>query len=102
MDTFGIAEKAFEELIVLFSQNSNIEKVVLFGSRAMDKYKDGSDIDLALYGTDIKLNDQLDLSSKVENLEYPYSYDFQIYKNIKYKDDLDHINRVGIIIYQKE
>ena len=64
--------------------------------------KEGSDIDLALFGTDIKLNDQLDLSSKLENLENPYSYDFQIYKNIKDKDVLDHINRVGIIIYQKE
>ena len=102
MDTFGIAEKAFEELIILFSQNPNIEKVVLFGSRAMGKYKEGSDIDLALFGTDIKLNDQLDLSLKLEKLEYPYSYDFQIYKNIKDKDVLDHINRVGVIIYQKE
>jgi predicted nucleotidyltransferase len=67
----------------------------------MGKFKDGSDIDIALFGENITLNDQLDLSIKLEKLGYPYTYDFQIHKNIKDKNMLDHIERIGIVIYQK-
>jgi predicted nucleotidyltransferase len=101
MNNFGIVETVFNELILLFSQNPNIEKAALFGSRAMGKFKDGSDIDIALFGENITLNDQLDLSIKLEKLGYPYTYDFQIHKNIKDKNMLDHIERIGIVIYQK-
>ena len=101
MKIFGIAEKAFDELISLFSQKQNIEKVVLFGSRAMGAYTEGSDIDLALFGNNLKLKDQLKLSGLLEQLGYPYAYDFQIHNNIKDQDVLEHIVRVGIVIYQK-
>jgi uncharacterized protein len=101
MNNFGIAETVFDELILLFSQNPNIEKVAIFGSRAMGNYREGSDIDLALFGNNITLKDQLDLSVELEKLGYPYAYDFQIHKNIKDKNVLDHIERVGIVIYQK-
>ncbi|KAA3617770.1 MAG: nucleotidyltransferase domain-containing protein [Calditrichaeota bacterium] len=101
MKTFGIAKYAFDKLILLISQNPRFEKVVIFGSRAMDTYQEGSDIDLALYGPEVKLNDQLDLIWKLEKLGYPYSYDFLIHKNIKDQNVLDHIERVGIIIYKK-
>lgn len=102
MKKFGIIENAFDELISLFAQKSSIEKVILFGSRAMGNFSNGSDIDLALFGQNLKLNDQLDLNWKLENLDYPYTYDFLIHKNIKDQNVIDHIKRVGIVIYQKD
>ena len=102
MKKFGIIENAFDELISLFAQKSSIEKVILFGSRAMGNFNNGSDIDLALFGQNLKLNDQLDLNWKLENLDYPYTYDFLIHKNIKDQNVIDHIKRVGIVIYQKD
>jgi len=74
----------------------------LFGSRATGTYNDGSDIDLALMGVDLVLNDILDATIKIEMLLLPYKFDIIIYDRIKNTPLIEHINRVGIIIYNSE
>ena len=45
---YGINEKVYNRLINYFEQNSNIEKVILFGSRAKGIENINSDIDLCI------------------------------------------------------
>ncbi len=73
-----------------------IEDAVLFGSRAKGTYSNGSDIDIALKGGNILLNDMLDLSNALEELLLPYKFDLIIYDRITESALIDHINRVGI------
>ena len=48
-NTTGIKDKVLLEMIEL-AQKSNLQKLVLFGSRARGDYRERSDIDLAIYG----------------------------------------------------
>ncbi|MDA3942284.1 MAG: nucleotidyltransferase domain-containing protein [Bacteroidetes bacterium] len=73
-----------------------IEDAVLFGSRAKGTYSNGSDIDIALKGGNMLLNDMLDLSNALEELLLPYKFDLIIYDRITESALIDHINRVGI------
>lgn len=45
---YGINEKIYNRLIDYFQNNSNIEKVILFGSRAKGIESINSDIDLCI------------------------------------------------------
>lgn len=45
---YGINEKIYKKLINYFEYNDNIEKVILFGSRAKKIEKINSDIDLCI------------------------------------------------------
>ena len=45
----GLSEKLQREIIG-FAQKNNIEKLVLFGSRARGDYRKRSDIDIAIWG----------------------------------------------------
>ena len=45
MDNFGLPQRTINELIEYFKSKPEIEKVVIFGSRAKRNYKNGSDID---------------------------------------------------------
>lgn len=45
---YGINEKIYKRLINYFEYNSNIKKVILFGSRANGIEKKNSDIDLCI------------------------------------------------------
>jgi len=45
---YGINEKIYKRLINYFEHNSNIEKVILFGSRAKGIENINSDIDLCI------------------------------------------------------
>lgn len=52
MNRTGISEKVINEIISL-AQKNNIEKVILFGSRARGDYHRASDIDLAVSGGNV-------------------------------------------------
>ena len=50
----GLRKKEIDYLLDVFKQFSEIEEVIIFGSRAKKNYKSGSDIDLAIKGRNIK------------------------------------------------
>jgi len=89
--------KAITDIILRFG---SVKKAAIFGSRAKGNYKEGSDVDIALWidGKDISteisgvLNDQTLL---------PYQFDVQDYRAINNKELAEHIDRVGIVFYQK-
>ncbi len=103
-DTFkkyGFSEKEWEMLQQLLASCSNIEKAVLYGSRAKGNFKRFSDIDITLFGTALSRTDLLKLNSSLNNSSFPYSADFSIFPRLKNEELIDHINRRGIVIYEK-
>jgi len=99
---YGLKEEQIKSIIDVIGTNLNVNEIVLFGSRAKGNFKPGSDIDLALKGSDLKLDDILKLQNKLDDLNLPYIFDLLIYENIKDIAVIDHINRVGIGIYKKK
>lgn len=47
--TFGLSDSILGDLRRVFSAYPEIERVLIFGSRAKGVFKDGSDIDLAVF-----------------------------------------------------
>jgi predicted nucleotidyltransferase len=45
---FGIPEKSIGKICGIFAQHPEIDRVILYGSRAKGNFKPGSDIDLTL------------------------------------------------------
>ena len=99
---FGIPEGDLEALISELSKNLKIDEIVLFGSRAKGTFKNGSDIDIALKGLRLNLNDILDVTSDTEKLLLPFKLDLVIFNRIKEQALIDHIKRVGIVLYKRD
>ena len=51
--TFGLSAAVLADLQAVFKRFSQIESVLVFGSRASAHFKDGSDIDLAIVAADM-------------------------------------------------
>jgi predicted nucleotidyltransferase len=49
-DKFGLKKTTIERLHNVFNHYPEIDKVLLYGSRAIGNYRPGSDIDLTLLG----------------------------------------------------
>ena len=94
---FGLSDKNYSLIKDIFKSYSNIEKVIIFGSRAMGTEKNGSDIDLALKGKDISLEEILSISNKLDNLPLAYEYDVIDYATIDNSAFKDHIDKHGIV-----
>ncbi|OQY08311.1 MAG: hypothetical protein B6I28_04850 [Fusobacteriia bacterium 4572_132] len=98
---YGLKERIINKLVEKFQENDKIEEVILFGSRAKGNYKNGSDIDLAIKGKELNLVDLNELLIKIDELYLPYEIDIINYSKIKNKDLIEHINRIGILLYRK-
>lgn len=98
---YGLEEDAIIKIRNVFLNYPEIDKVILYGSRAKGNYKSGSDIDLVLYGKQLNLQSLNKISLELDDLLLPYKIDICISHQISNKDLTDHIDRVGEIFYQK-
>lgn len=81
--------------------HEEIEKVVIYGSRAKGNYRPNSDIDLTIFGENVT-HDLINIVGwELDDLLLPYTFDLSAFNNISQTDLLEHIKRVGIIFYQK-
>lgn len=99
---YGLTQDTIRQMINVFANVHKVEEVIIYGSRAMGSCKRGSDIDLALRGKDLNLNDLLDISVNLDDLDLPYHLDLLLLDKVENNDLLDHINRVGKTIYTRE
>lgn len=98
---FGIDEMDLKRIVDIIKRNSNVSAAVLFGSRAKGTHELGSDIDIAIKGKKIRLNDIIELKISFDELSLPYKFDLVIYDRISDPALLEHVNRVGVDLYKK-
>jgi len=98
---YGLLESDINELISLLQKNQSINKIILFGSRAKGNFENGSDIDIAFKGSNLKLDDILSAKIELDKLSLPYKVDIILFDRIKEKELSDHIERVGIILFER-
>jgi len=99
---YGLKDSVVEKIQQVFMKFPDLEKVILYGSRAMGNNRTGSDIDFTLIGDELtqsKLN-KIDLA--LDDLLLPYTFDLSVFHHIKNPEFLDHIDRVGKVFYQKK
>lgn len=99
---FGLKEESLERIRAVFSKYPQIEKVILYGSRAKGNYKNGSDIDLTLKGKGLHLDIVNRLSLELDDLLLPYTFDLSVYRQIGNPDLIAHIERAGLVFYEAE
>ena len=97
----GLKESYRKKIIALLSANPRVERVVLFGSRAMGTFSAASDIDLALYGVDLTLDDLSKLSAKIDRLPMPQRADLLLRRRIENKKLIQHIKEHGVEWYRR-
>ena len=101
-NSFGIYDKSFTLIRESLAEFPEIEKAVIFGSRAMGNYKKGSDIDIVICGENVNHNTISRLHGKLnEELPVPYFVDIINYNSITLKELKEHIENSGKIIYEK-
>jgi len=100
---FGLKETTIQKICGVFAKYPMVEKAVLYGSRAKGNFKNGSDIDLTLFGgEDLTLEALCRIMDEIDDLLLPYTFDLSIFHQISDPDVIDHIRRVGVVFYEKE
>jgi len=96
----GLDAGLIQSLVQVFGNSPNIERVILFGSRAKGNYRRGSDIDLAIISNGASL-DLGTLASDIDALNTPYLFDLLDYQQLNNPALLEHIHTYGQILFQR-
>lgn len=94
-----IEDKLKNELQTIFSKYKEIEKVLLFGSRAREDNKYNSDVDLCLFGENITHLIQVKVFIDIDEINTPLSFDILNFNELTKKELIDNIINEGIEIY---
>src|SRR5690554_5835553 len=92
---FGLSLATIQKIQSVFKNHKQIEQVIIYGSRAKGDYSPGSDIDLVMIGSELGIQDILDIRVELEELDLPHSIDLSILEAIENPDLLEHIHGVG-------
>ena len=98
----GLTENTTVEIRAVFVNHPEVEKVILYGSRAKGNYREGSDIDLTLLGAGMTPSILGQIRGDLDDGPLPYRFDLSILSQITDADLIDHIRRVGVVFYERD
>ena len=99
-DNIGLTNEEMQKLVAVLSTQPNIEKAIVYGSRAMGTNRKFSDVDMTLVGKNLSHSDLNQVALKIDNLLLPYEFDLSLYSSLTNKNLLEHIRRVCKVIYE--
>ena len=95
----GLSPLILHTLQTLFAAYPQIQRVKLYGSRAKGTFTDRSDIDLALFGSELNTHIMGQLYLELDESDIPFKIDLTWYDDLKNHALIEHIDRVGILIF---
>lgn len=100
MNNFGLPQRTIDELLNYFTNKPEIEKVIIYGSRAKATYHNGSDIDFAIWSDNQKYFYRI--AGELDNLPTPYKFDIINYKTLTHQAMKNSIDKDGIVFYERK
>lgn len=97
---YGLPEDTVNQINRVLTRFPEVSRAVLYGSRAKGNHKPGSDIDLTLFG-DISWELCASIADALDDLLLPYSIDLSVFALLNHPELEAHIQRVGLVFYEK-
>ena len=98
---YGLSDSTVGKICAIFSEFPGIERAILYGSRAKGNFKQGSDIDLTLYGASLTPRLCATIAETLDELMLPYEVDLSLFDSLDSLELREHIARVGVVFYQR-
>lgn len=98
---FGLSNKSIQTIHDVFIKYPELEEAIIYGSRAKGNFKEGSDIDITLFGADLTFDILNKIASELDDSNSPYLFDISIFHKLNSPDLEEHIKRVGQTFYKK-
>ena len=97
--TDGLRDGHREAIVSVLAANEQVERAVLFGSRATGTNTVTSDVDIALFGERLTLTDLARLSAVIDEIPLAQSVDLLLYDSVRDRALREHIRADGIELY---
>jgi predicted nucleotidyltransferase len=100
-DPWGLPNATIAAIRAVLARFPGVEKAVIYGSRAKGTHRDGSDIDLTLFGDHLTATTLGEIDEALDDLLLPYRFDLSLFAPIDHAPLREHIERVGAMFYER-
>ncbi|CAK6686760.1 nucleotidyltransferase domain-containing protein [Synechococcus sp. CBW1107] len=97
----GLPAEVTTQVLERIRRDPEVLRVTLYGSRALGRYRSGSDIDLCLEAPALGLGELLLLGAELDDLLLPWRIDLQLQHLIDHPTLLEHIARAGVVLWEQ-
>lgn len=97
----GISKRFIDELRFYCITNNQIDKILLFGSRARGDYRAASDIDLAVFTKQVSHTQQNLIEHAISELSTPLKIDLVFINRLRKVKLISNIRNEGEVIYEQ-
>ncbi len=99
---FGLDEKVIKDIVSIIKKYDQVESACIFGSRARGDYRNGSDIDIALFGENLTNDINTKIYFEIDDLYLPYKVDLINFNTLVNEEKFrKNILKEGVEIYAK-
>ncbi len=96
---FGLPDRAIQAIQQVLADHAEVERAIVYGSRAMGCHRPASDIDLTLIGPSIASRALAQIEAELDDLLLPWMIDLSRFSDLSHPPLRDHIARVGQVLY---
>ena len=98
---YGMTDDELDLLCSLFARQREIERVILYGSRARGTHKPFSDVDITLLGVGLTRSHLSRLMADIDESSLPYFFDISLFAKLTNPDLIEQIEQTGVVLYQR-
>ncbi len=99
---YGLSEKQLDQIIAIIKSYPDVEAAILFGSRAINTFKEASDVDIVIKGEKANFALAARIKGHLEDETYlPFFFDIIAYNSIDNDALKLHIEKYGKVLYEK-
>jgi len=99
---YGLTASTIAAIQGALASHPRVEKAVLYGSRAKGNYRNGSDIDLTLFGEELGYSEMMNIAMELDDQLLPYTIDLSIFEKLDHAELREHIERGGQVFYERQ
>lgn len=97
--SWGLPDGVADRIRGVFARFPQVDRAVLYGSRAKGTFRPGSDIDLTLWGEGLDWRQCSRIAAEVDELLLPWEVDLSVFAELTHAGLREHIERVGVVFY---
>ncbi len=99
---FGLKPETLSQIQAVLQGFPEVEKAIIYGSRAMGNNRHNSDIDLTLIGKKLGLTELLRIENELDDLLLPYQIDLSLFHQIDNLELINHISESGKTLFEQK
>jgi predicted nucleotidyltransferase len=98
---FGLTDETRRQIAAIFAEFPQVDRAVIFGSRAKGCARPGSDVDLTLEGNGIDRSLLTKIECALDDSLIPYRFSLSARAMLRDPEFIAHIERVGVTFYER-